>query len=333
MALNFPSSPNVNATYTFSNKTWTYNGNAWALSYGTLNTGVVSEGSNLYFSNARAIAAITNTSLSNITVTNNVTSGASLTTGNSTAANYQSTGNVNSGNLRVTTNSSLGTVVSGTWNGTSISTTYTDAKIVAVSNTAPVSVTTSSGTATVSLLSSGVSATTYGGSTAIPVLTVDTYGRVTSASNVSVTSGTTITDDTTTNATRYITLTSSSSGSISTANVSTSKLFFNPSTGLLTSTDYNSSSDKRLKRNIKTVENAVETITALRGVTFDWKEGSTKGIGLIAQEVEKIIPEVVNTDEDGYKGIKYTNIIGILVEAIKEQQEQINNLKKQIEKL
>jgi len=165
------------------------------------------------------------------------------------------------------------------------------------------------------------------------VLTVDTAGRITSASNVSVTSGTTITDDTTTNATRYLTLTASSSGTISTANVSTSKLFFNPSTGLLTSTDYNSSSDKRLKKNIQTVKNAVETISALRGVTFDWKEGSTKGVGLIAQEVEKVIPDVVITGEDGFKGVKYTNIIGILVEAIKEQQEQINNLKKQIEKL
>jgi hypothetical protein len=59
MALNFPSSPNVNATYTFSDKTWTYNGNAWALSYGTLNTGVVPEGSNLYFSNARVYANVT----------------------------------------------------------------------------------------------------------------------------------------------------------------------------------------------------------------------------------------------------------------------------------
>jgi len=369
MALNFPSAPSTNTTYTFNNKTWTYNGNAWALSYGTLNTSVVPEGTNLYYSNARVYANvsqlgfITSNSLSGYATNSQLTSYATTSDvalkaniADFTAANITGTtlnpsvvtssltsvgtlgsltvtGNVNSGNLRVTTNSTLGTVVSGTWNGTSIATTYTDAKIVAVSNAAPVSVTTAAGTATVSLLSSGVSATTYGGSTSIPIITVDTYGRVTSASNVSVTSGTTITDDTTTNATRYLTLTASSSGSISTANVSTTKLFFNPSTGLLTSTDYNSSSDNRLKTNIKTVENAVDTISALRGVTFDWKEGDTKGIGLIAQEVEKIIPEIVTTDEDGYKGIKYTNIIGILVEAIKEQQEQINILKKQIEKL
>ena len=59
MALNFPSSPNVNATYTFSDKTWTYNGNAWTLSYGTLNTSTVPEGTNLYFSNARVHANVT----------------------------------------------------------------------------------------------------------------------------------------------------------------------------------------------------------------------------------------------------------------------------------
>ena len=59
MALNFPSAPNVNDTYTFSDKTWTYNGNAWVLSYGALNTGVVSEGSNLYFSNARVYSNVT----------------------------------------------------------------------------------------------------------------------------------------------------------------------------------------------------------------------------------------------------------------------------------
>ena len=59
MALNFPSAPNVNATYTFSDKTWTYNGNAWALSYGTLNTSIVPEGSNLYFTNVRVHANVT----------------------------------------------------------------------------------------------------------------------------------------------------------------------------------------------------------------------------------------------------------------------------------
>ena len=75
MALNFPSSPNTNATYSFSGKTWAYNGNAWALTSSTLSTNIVAEGSNLYFSNARVIAAATNSSLSNITVSGNVVAG------------------------------------------------------------------------------------------------------------------------------------------------------------------------------------------------------------------------------------------------------------------
>jgi hypothetical protein len=116
----------------------------------------------------------------------NIGAAAGNVSGNFTAGTLQTTGNVNANNLRVVTNSSLGTVVQGTWNGSSISTTFTDAKIVSVSNTAPISATTSSGAVTVGLLNSGVSAATYGNATFIPVLTVDQYGRVTSASNVAV---------------------------------------------------------------------------------------------------------------------------------------------------
>jgi hypothetical protein len=75
MALNFPSTPSANATYTYSGKSWTYNGNAWALTTATLSTSVVPEGTNLYFTNARATAAVTNTSLSNLTLTGNVSAG------------------------------------------------------------------------------------------------------------------------------------------------------------------------------------------------------------------------------------------------------------------
>lgn len=142
----------------------------------------------------------------------------------------------------------------------------------------------------------------------------------------------TITDDTSTNSTHYPNFTAGTSGAQG-EKVSSTKLTFNPSTGLLTSTDYNSSSDKRLKSNIKTVEGALDKVNSLRGVTFKWKEGNSDSIGLIAQEVQKVIPEVVTKDDNGYLGIRYTNIIGVLVEAIKEQQDQINTLKKQIEKL
>ena len=140
-----------------------------------------------------------------------------------------------------------------------------------------------------------------------------------------------VTDDTTTNATRYPIFANATSGNVI-EQVSSTKLTFNPSTGLLTSTDYNSSSDRRLKKNIKTVENALDKVIALRGVSFDWKEGGARAYGLIAQEAEKVIPEIVDHDDNGYLGIKYNNLIGVLVEAIKDQQDQINILKKLMEK-
>jgi hypothetical protein len=137
----------------------------------------------------------------------------------------------------------------------------------------------------------------------------------------------TVVDDTATNATYYPMLGQATSGNTA-PKVSSTKLTFNPSTGLLTSTDYNSSSDKRLKKNVKTVTGALATVDALRGVSFEWKEGSAKAIGMIAQEVQEVIPDVVTTDDNGYMGIKYTNVIGVLVEAIKELKADFEAYKK-----
>ena len=98
--------------------------------------------------------------------------------------------------------------------------------------------------------------------------------------------------------------------------------------GQVTAADINSSSDKRLKKNIKTVTSALSTVEALRGVTFEWKEGNAKSIGLIAQEVKEVLPEIVSSDENGYLGIRYSNMVGILVEAIKELKADFEAYKK-----
>jgi hypothetical protein len=136
-----------------------------------------------------------------------------------------------------------------------------------------------------------------------------------------------VSDDTSTNATRYLIFANGTSGAI-TEQVSSSKLTFNPSTGQLTATDLNSSSDKRLKKNIKTVTSALDTVNALRGVTFDWREGNGKAIGLIAQEVQAVLPDIVSADDNGYLGIRYNNVVGVLVEAIKELKADFEAYKK-----
>jgi hypothetical protein len=96
----------------------------------------------------------------------------------------------------------------------------------------------------------------------------------------------------------------------------------------------NTSSDKRWKDNIIPIDNPIEKIKKLTGNSFVWKDGfevyhSNKGLdyGVIAQEVEEVMPEIVIQRDGGYKGVRYEKIIPLLIEAIKEQQKQIEELK------
>lgn len=91
-------------------------------------------------------------------------------------------------------------------------------------------------------------------------------------------------------------------------------------------------SDVRLKENIHTIDSALEKVKGLRGVSFDRinKEiGNDRDIGVIAQEVKDIVPEVVSEHDDGYYSVAYGNLVGLLIEAIKEQQVQIDELRRQ----
>lgn len=94
--------------------------------------------------------------------------------------------------------------------------------------------------------------------------------------------------------------------------------------GAITSTgDITSSSDIRLKTNISTIDNALTKVNNLRGVYFDMN-GKTH-LGVIAQEIEQILPEVVNSDNE-YKSVAYGNIVGVLIEAIKELSAKVEKL-------
>ena len=96
-------------------------------------------------------------------------------------------------------------------------------------------------------------------------------------------------------------------------------------------------SDKRLKDNIKSIKDPLSKILSLDSVSFDWnkKQETYKGrdIGLIAQQVKKIAPELVATRENGYLAIKYDKLTTLLVGAIKEQQGQIDVLSDRVESL
>ena len=90
---------------------------------------------------------------------------------------------------------------------------------------------------------------------------------------------------------------------------------------------YNAS-DERLKSNITEIENALEKVSSLRGVQFEYTSSGIASTGLIAQDLEPILPEAVFEDDDGYKGIRYQLTVGLLVEAIKELKAEIEELKK-----
>jgi len=99
-------------------------------------------------------------------------------------------------------------------------------------------------------------------------------------------------------------------------------------TGVTTSLSFSSSSDINLKENVKTIENSLNLISKLRGVKFDWKDSGQTSYGVIAQELEEILPELVSNTHP--KTVNYNGIIGVLIEAIKQQQIQINNLEKRL---
>ena len=101
-------------------------------------------------------------------------------------------------------------------------------------------------------------------------------------------------------------------------------------------------SDEKLKDDVKTIDSALDKVKKLRGVEYTWNKGSRKGqkdIGVIAQETEKVVPEIVREHEmpliDGgvYKTVDYEKLTAVLIESVKEQQKQIEELKSEIQEL
>ncbi len=100
--------------------------------------------------------------------------------------------------------------------------------------------------------------------------------------------------------------------------------------GTVRASVYLHSSDKRLKKNIAPLESSLANILKLQGVSFNWKESGAPSVGLIAQDVEKVYPALVSEDDKGIKSVQYANLVAPLIEAIKEQQAQIESLKAEV---
>lgn len=103
--------------------------------------------------------------------------------------------------------------------------------------------------------------------------------------------------------------------------------------GSVTANSYNQFSDARLKTNISTIPSALDKITALRGVSYNWRDAKisrSTQLGFVAQEVEKVLPELVAKDKKGMRSVSYTGVIPVLVQAMKEQQKEIDSLKVQL---
>lgn len=237
-----------------------------------------------------------------------ITLGGNLTTSGAYACTFTLT-NTTSVTLPTSgTIAATNSTMTGVWNGTAISLSY-----------------------------GGTGATTQAGAAnAILPSQTGNNGKylTTDGSNVSwatVSAGLTVTDDTSTNASRYVTFTSATSGSISGFNTSSTRLTFNPSTGdLFVWGNVTANSDRRLKKNIETIRDASAKVRALNGVEFDWIEDDSHSIGLIAQDVEQVAPDLVVTSDLGYKSVNYGNLVGLLVEAIKDLQDEVSALKKQL---
>ena len=101
--------------------------------------------------------------------------------------------------------------------------------------------------------------------------------------------------------------------------------------GSVKATDFNTTSDQNLKDNIKTIENPLSKVLSIRGVNFEWKDSNKASAGVIAQEVEKVLPELVTGQNT--KTVNYNGLIGLLIETVKEQQKQIDTLNEKISKL
>lgn len=147
----------------------------------------------------------------------------------------------------------------------------------------------------------------------------------TATESVGTASSITLTEDASTNATYYIPFAPDATGDTQLRTDST-QLYYNPSTGTLSSQVFDTLSDINYKENIELISEPIAKVEALRGVNFDWKDGSGASAGIIAQEVQAVMPSLITEHADKLT-VNYNGLVGLLVEAVKELSAEVAQLK------
>ena len=141
-----------------------------------------------------------------------------------------------------------------------------------------------------------------------------------------------VTDDTSsTAATNYIQFTTVTSGTITATKVSSTKLYYQPSTGTLNSTTFNSLSDARFKTDLEKIKGALSKVRQLTGYTFTMTESGKRSAGLLAQDVKPVSPESIGGTEDRMT-LNYDSLFGLIVEAIKEIDDKLTSIEQRLDK-
>ena len=110
-----------------------------------------------------------------------------------------------------------------------------------------------------------------------------------------------------------------------------SSLTFDSSNGTLAATNVNSTSDANLKENIETIVGSIDILKGINGVRFIWKDLGTPSVGVVAQEVEQVLPELVaERGDNGTKSVNYNGLVGVLIEAVKELSTRVESLENQL---
>jgi hypothetical protein len=240
----------------------------------------------------------------------NVLAQAAYNAANTIALNGELSGNNATISKTVTANAIVANVSMTTANIT-VTSNITTSNIVA-SNDVTVTKNVSAGNVIVTNSISGNNITATNNVSAGNINTTNTV----SAANISVSDTITVTKNV-------------STGNISVVNTVTTD---NVTANLVTAIDVNTTSDVTLKYNLQQIENPIDILEKLTGFQFNWKSDGLKSYGLSAQDVEKVLPEIVRTREDGFKGINYLNLIAFLVEAVKELKKEIAEVKTGINK-